>query len=394
MEREGLSRRTAWDLRANRISEAVRLRRERRESVIDLTGSNPTRAGLTTRGVEILAELSRPEALAYDPEPRGMGAARAAITALYARRGAVVDPDRVILSASTSEAYTWIFRLLCDPGEAILAPAPSYPLFDQLAAVSDVSLARYPLIEAEGFRMDLLALEEAVTPRTRAVLVVSPGNPSGAWLQEQERERLVEICARHGLAIVCDEVFGDFHLAPSPGRVRTTAGEQRVLTFTLDGISKMLALPQMKLGWMAVSGPPASTAEAAARLEVIADTYLSVNTPVQVALPALLAMRDSIQAPVLARISGNLRLLGEAFPPGHPAGPLPVEGGWSAILRVPSTRSDEDWALHLLEEEGVLVHPGYLFDFPTEGRLVISLLPRSGDFSRGVDRLSARLAKA
>lgn len=393
MEPERLSRRTAWDLRRNRIAETLGDRRRASPPLIDLTESNPTKVELALEAGSILRELSAPQALVYDPDPRGRPEARRAVAALYAEGGISVDPRRIFLTASTSESYTWIFRLLCDPGEEILVPAPSYPLFDHLAAVSDVSLARYPLVEEEGFRIDPETVAGAVTGRTRAILVVSPGNPTGRILEGDEREALVDLCARRGLSLVCDEVFGDYALAPPADPAGSLAAEERVLTFTLDGISKMLALPQMKVGWMILSGPGDRVAEAADRLEIISDTFLSVNGPVQAALPGLLGRRRELQRPVRERLAGNLDLLRRAFPASHPARPLPVEGGWSAVLRVPSVRTDEEWVLRLLGEDGVLVHPGFFFDFPYEGRLVLSLLPPPGKFAEGVRRLARRTAE-
>ncbi|HXI02955.1 MAG TPA: pyridoxal phosphate-dependent aminotransferase [Candidatus Saccharimonadales bacterium] len=393
------SERTGWDLRPNRIAVAVGRRRAAGEPILDLTLSNPTRCGLgdDVDSAVILSALRRDEALTYDPDPKGRLDARRAIAELYAGRGVPVGRDRLVLAASTSESYAWIFRVLCDPGDAVLAPLPSYPLFDQLARASDVVLARYPLVEEDGFRIDLRALDHAVTAGTRAVLVVSPGNPTGVFLKEDEREALVELCSRRGLALVCDEVFAEFAIPGGrnpAGRAGTLAGEDRVLTFVLDGISKMLALPQMKLGWIAASGPDEIVHPALDRLEILADTYLSVNTPVQAALPDLLELRERIGERIRSRLAANLQVLRDLLAPPHPAHVLPVEGGWSAIVRVPATRTDEEWALELLEAEGVLVHPGFFFDFPSEGRLVVSLLPEESLFREAATRLARRVEGA
>jgi aspartate/methionine/tyrosine aminotransferase len=387
-----LSRRTRWDLRPNRLAAALAARKRRGDPVLDLTESNPTRCGLSAEGGRILAALARPAALGYDPDPKGSPEARRAVAALYAARGAPASADRIVLTASTSEGYSHLFRILADPGEEVLVPRPSYPLFDLLARVNDVALRPYLLVEEEGFRIDVGSVEEAVSERTRAVVVVSPGNPSGSFLKREEREALVGVCLTRGCALIADEVFSDYASSEDPSRVATLAGEDRVPTFVLDGISKMLALPQMKLGWIAASGPAGVRDEALARLEVVADTYLSVNTPVQQALGDLMALRITVQAPVRARLAANRGLLDEALRPPHPARALPCEGGWSAVLRVPATRSDEEWALALLEEDGVLVHPGFFFDFTTEGRLVVSLLPEEDVFREGVRRLAARVA--
>lgn len=386
------STRTRWDLRPNPIATALEERRRRGEPILDLTESNPARCGLTGEGEKILRSLADERALRYEPEPKGLPAAREAIAALYAGRGVEIPPDRILLTASTSEAYAHLFRLLADPGDEVLVPAPSYPLFDFLARIGDVVLRPYPLVEVGGFRIDLRRLEEAATERTRAVLVVNPGNPTGNYLKIPELEALLDLCSRRGLALISDEVFGDYAAGPDPERVETVAGQARALTFALNGISKMLALPQMKLGWIVASGPEEMLAEALGRLEVIADTYLSVNTPVQVALPALLGLRERIQARIRSRLRANREALDRILRPPCPAHALPSEGGWSAVVRVPATRSDESWALALLQEDGVLVHPGFFFEFPAEGRLVLSLLPDEEVFREGAERLARRIA--
>jgi aspartate/methionine/tyrosine aminotransferase len=317
------------------------------------------------------------------------------VARLYGSRGARLDESRIFLTASTSEAYAHLFRLLCDPGDEVLAPAPSYPLFDLLAGISDISLRHYPLLEEEGFRIDMEALARAVGERCRALLLVNPGNPTGTFLQTGEREGLLALCRERDLAVICDEVFGDFAFQEGgrPGRVRTLAGEEGALTFVLDGISKMLALPQLKLGWIAASGPGDQVEEAIGRLEVISDTFLSVNTPVQVALPELLSMKGRTQERIRARLDANRALLEEVLATPHPARPLSLEAGWSAVIRAPSICSDEEWALALLERDGVLVHPGFFFDFPSEGRLVVSLLPEEGTFREGIRRVASRLGR-
>jgi hypothetical protein len=336
--------------------------------------------------------LSVPEILRYEPHPRGHELARAAVTADYRARGIEVPADRLVLTASSSESYSFLFRLLADPGDSILVPAPSYPLFDLLCRINDVSLVHYPLETGGGFGIDLEALDAAAgDARARALLVVSPGNPTGSFLKLHEVRMLDEICARRGIPIICDEVFGDYALGADPRRVATLAGRNRVLTFVLNGLSKMLALPQLKLGWIAVSGPDDECAESMRRLEVIADTFLSVNTPVQAGLGDLLALRPAIQRQILDRIAMNRAHLEAAGATRGSCTCLPAEGGWYAILKVPRTRTDEQWALLLLEEERVLTHPGYLFDFPCEGHLVVSLLPRHETFVEAASRIFRRV---
>ena len=384
-----LASRVGWDAAKNRLTRLLEERRRSGLQVLDLTETNPTRCGFDYPGADILRALGRPEALEYAPDPRGLRGAREAVSSLYRARGAAVDADDIVLTASTSEAYSFLFRLLADPGDRILVPSPSYPLFDLLGRLNDVTLAAYPLICDAGYAIDLDALARAVDDRTRAILVVSPGNPTGAFLKRTEREAMARIASERGLPVICDEVFGDYAFGDDPRRVDTLAGFPGIQTFVLNGLSKMLALPQMKLAWIAAGGPDAR--EALERLEVIADTYLSVATPVQRALPDLLALRPRIQTMLRERIAGNLAHLRGRAGAGGVCSVRPPEGGWSAILTVPRTRSEEDWALRLLEADGVLVHPGYFFDFPDEGRLVVSLLPPPPLFQEGIARLLHRL---
>jgi hypothetical protein len=317
------------------------------------------------------------------------------VSADYRARGVLVPPERLVLTAGSSEAYSFLFRLLADPGDAVLVPAPSYPLFELLGCINDVTLVHYPLAHTDGFGIDLEALQLAAnTASPRALLIVSPGNPTGTFIKRSEMEALDEICARGGIPIICDEVFGDYALREDPGRVTTLAGRNRTLTFVLNGLSKMLALPQFKLGWIAVSGPTGDCEEAMRRLEVIADTFLSVNTPAQTAAGDLLALRSRIQPQIVKRLADNRARLEAAAAQCAACRCLPAEGGWYAILEVPRTLSDEQWALLLLQEEGILTHPGYLFDFPSEGRLVVSLLPPPEIFNEAASRLLARIAAA
>jgi alanine-synthesizing transaminase len=388
------ARTDGWSRTPNRLTQALERRRGAGLEVIDLTESNPTRCGLAYPGEAILRALALPASLAYAPEPLGTAGARQAVSADYAARGIDVPAGRLVLTASTSEAYGFLMKLLAEPGSAMLCPAPSYPLFDLLARIHDVRLVPYPLMPDSGFGIDLEALESLAREGAAALLVVSPGNPTGTCLTRVEASALRDMSIRHGLPIVCDEVFGDYAWRPSPGRQPSLAGTEDALVFVLNGLSKMLALPQMKLAWIAVSGSPATVEEAMHRLEIIADTFLSVGTPVQAALPSLLALRAGIQKEVLERVAGNRRTL-EEMAAAHPACRcLPAEGGWSSVLQVPRTRSDEQWALELLEQDGVLVHPGYFFDFPGEGHLVLSLLPPAEpEFSTGVGRLLQRVTR-
>jgi alanine-synthesizing transaminase len=384
------SERTRWDLRPNRLAERLAAKRAARAPVLDLTESNPTRAGLTGPR-DLLVPLGHPGALRYEPSAFGLPAARAGVAADFARRGFPLAPDRVLLSASTSEAYAFLFKLLCDPGDEVLVPRPGYPLFEFLATLESVRVRAYPFAHDGEWHLNVEALRSAVGPRTRAIVVVNPNNPTGAFLKRQELDALLSLCAERGIALVSDEVFADYALRDDPRRVASVARDGPALAFSLGGLSKSCGLPQLKLAWTAVTGPAGLVRDALARLEVVADTYLSVSTPVQLAAPGLLARREELQAPIRERIRSNLEALCAAVGPDCPATILRPEGGWSAVLRVPATLTEEERVTRLLEERDVLVHPGYFFDFPSEAYLVVSLLPPPGDFAEGVARVLADL---
>jgi aspartate/methionine/tyrosine aminotransferase len=388
--RSPFSARTRFDLRPNRLAAAVAARRATGAPLIDLTLSNPTRAGLGA-APDPLAELASPAGRVYDPLPLGLAPAREAVARDYEARGSAIDPDRVLLHASTSEAYGFLFKLLCDPGDEVLVPRPGYPLFDFLAGLESVVARSYALAYDGEWHLDVGALAASLGPRTRAVVVVSPGNPTGAYLKRTELEALDALCAERGVALVADEVFADFPLREDPRRVQSVARDSQALVFALGGLSKSCGLPQLKLAWTAVTGPEPLRLEALARLELVADTYLPVSTPVQVAAPALLARKRELQAPIRERTASNLAHLRGALGPRSTATLLEPEGGWSAILRVPATSSEEERALRLVERHGVLVHPGYFFDFPGEAYLVLSLLPSPAEFREGVARMLADL---
>jgi alanine-synthesizing transaminase len=377
------SQRTEWHREPNRLSELLESRRKSGKPVYDLTLSNPTDCGIAYPGEEILTSLSNSQALRYQPDPHGLLSARETIRRYYERRSCTVDPSGIFLTASTSEAYSILFKLLCDPGGEILVPQPSYPLFDHLAQLNDVRLTPYRLTYDNAWDVDIDSVREGITPSTKALIIINPHNPTGMFLHDSTYRSLAEIATEHPIALIVDEVFIDYPLDPGE-RVVSTAGEERVLTFTLNGISKMAGLPQMKLGWIVVSGPRGASDEASQRLEILSDTYLSVNTPVQVALSEMLKAGESVRANILARIRDNFACLRKALPSQSPVSVLNSEGGWSAIIRVPTIRSDEEWALELLQKEGLYVHPGYFYDFETEGHLVVSLLTPRETFHRGV----------
>jgi hypothetical protein len=350
--------------------------------VLDLTESNPTHAGFEYPSDEILASLADARCLRYDPAPWGLPSAREAVSAYYAQRGVAVDPSRVLLTASTSEAYAYLFKLLADPGDEILVPRPSYPLFEFLAAVESVQIRQYPLRYDGAWHVDFEALEQVAGPGARAIVVVNPNNPTGSFLKRDEWTRMEAFAAARGIAILSDEVFSDFALAPDAARVATLAGGCNVLTFSMSGLSKIAGLPQMKLGWIVAGGQ--NHEAALTGLEWIADTFLSVATPVQLALPRLLQAGEALRAQILERTCANLAFLRGAIRSESPCQTLHVEGGWYVILQVPRTRSEEQWALDLLAYQHVLVQPGFFFDFESEAFLVLSLLTPSQVFQQGV----------
>lgn len=353
--------------------------------MLDLTLSNPTRCGFIYDEEAIRAALSAPEALGYDPSPRGTFEARQAVAGYYEERGSPIPTDRVHLTTGSSEAYAHLFRLLCEPGDQILTPQPSYPLFDFLADMTGVELRRYPLLYDHGWELDFDALKAAVTPRTRAVLTVNPNNPTGSTLSARERERLMRFAIMHDLAIISDEVFADFSWGDEPP-FPTLESRGSVLIFGINGVSKISGLPQMKLGWITIRGSVGPDADAAARLEVMGDTFLPVSTPTQIAARTLLDQRRLLQPQIRERIARNLAFLDQKLA-GSAVSRLQAKGGWYATLRVPASLSDEEWALYLLETAGVHIHPGELFGFDREGFLVASLIAPEGEFREGTERL-------
>jgi alanine-synthesizing transaminase len=391
------SERTNWKLAQNRFTQAVEEIRRTGAKLVDLTASNPTRVGLTYGTNVILAALTSERALDYDPQAKGLLEARQAVAAYYggpalrdvagnvSLSGVEVDPQRIILTTSTSEGYSFVFRLLCNAGDELLVPKPSYPLFEFLADLEDVKLVPYPLIYDHGWQMDFPSLEQAVTNRTRGVLVVHPNNPTGSYVSQAEHRLLNEFCRERQLALIVDEVFLDYML--DERTPASFAGNDEVLTFTLSGLSKISALPQMKVAWIVASGPEEQVAAAMARLEIIADTYLSMNAPLQWAVPVLLEQRKSIQRQLLERVGANLSELDRQLERQKVCQRLEVEGGWYAVLRVPVTRSDEELAIELVREKQVLVHPGHFYDFARDGYLVVSLIAMPDELGEGMARV-------
>ncbi len=386
------SRRTHWNLEKTPYAVALERLREDGQPIFDLTASNPTTCRFEYDRAGILAELGRPECLEYEPDPRGLPIARAAVVDYYVKAAATrMSAEKVFLTTSTSEAYSYLFRLHCDPGAEVLIARPSYPLFDFLADLEDVRLVPYPLFYDHGWHIDMAALTERITTRTRAVVVVHPNNPTGHFTSLGERKALERVCEEHGLVLIVDEVFLDYAFDTADPRENAHAsfstGEHRVLTYVLSGLSKVAGLPQMKAAWIAIFGPELLLQAATDRLEVIADTFLSMNAPVQHAIPYLLANRHGVQQQILQRVHQNLAELDRQLADAAAVSRLQVQGGWYAVLRVPALMSGDALAIRLMERERVVVHPGHFYGFDGDGWIVLSLLPPPVEFAEGFTRL-------
>ncbi|HMF94830.1 MAG TPA: pyridoxal phosphate-dependent aminotransferase [Vicinamibacterales bacterium] len=386
------SDRVPRELTVNRLTQAVADFERSGRRVIDLTASNPTRAGFDYPA-DLLAPLADSRALVYAPSPLGLPSARAAIARDYARQGLDVPPERIVLTASTSDAYSMIFKLLTDAGDEVLVPRPSYPLFEPLTRLELVVTRPYDLDIHGGWTIDIDSVERAMTPRTRVLLIVSPNNPTGSYVRAEELDRLAARCAPRGVAIVADEVFADYELAAGAARSSGRAATRTdVLTFALGGLSKSAGLPQVKLGWIAVGGPDTLAREAIARLEHVCDTYLAVSTPVQLAAGALIERGASVREQIARRVAANYATAVAARDAAPEVRVLASDGGWYVVLQVPSLDSEESLVLDLLTTDEVLVHPGYFFDFPREAFLIVSLLPPPASFDAGIDRVLRHFA--
>lgn len=387
------SSRLSFDVPANRLSAALKSLHDAGTPYDDLTESNPTRVGLPYPP-RLLDALSAPSSMRYDPQALGTRAARQAVAADQRRRGLASSPDRIVLTASTSEAYSLLFKLLCDPGDEVLIPVPSYPLFEYLASLEAVAVRPFRLDYHGEWMVDLDGLRRAATPRTRAVVLVNPNNPTGSYVKRQELDAIAAFCAAHGLALIGDEVFAEYVLDADVPRTCSVLAQKQALTFALGGLSKSLGLPQLKLGWMVVGGPDDLARKAIERLELICDTYLSVSTPVQEALPSLLNYGAVVRTLIRDRTTRNYQTLRDLAPRYPSITVLPSEGGWYAVMQVPAMLSEEALVLQLLEQDRVLVHPGYFFDFPREAFLIVSLLPAEGVFDRAIARVLERVEVA
>ncbi len=382
--------RISGDLAPNRFTVALRHRRASGNPIIDLTESNPTRVELDYPA-DLLAPLADCRGLLYAPEPLGLPDARRAVAADYARRGISVNPERIALTASTSEAYSVLFKLLARPGDEVLVPRPSYPLFEMLTALDGVVARPYDLEYHGTWTIDFASLERALSPRTRALLVVNPNNPTGSFASAAEIDQIGAISAHHGIPLIVDEVFADYELEAGTTPVRPAfLARSDALVFALGGLSKSIGLPQVKLGWIAVAGPAQLVAESLERLELICDTYLSVSTPVQLAAAELIQRGAAIRAQISARTRTNYRRLKDAAASVPSCRALTADGGWSAVIQVPTLCSEEELVLAMLTTDGVLAHPGYFFDFPRESFVIVSLLVTEAAFAAGIERLFAR----
>ncbi|HWC16736.1 MAG TPA: pyridoxal phosphate-dependent aminotransferase [Terriglobales bacterium] len=381
--------RTRWKLTPNRYSAALDAARARGAKLLDLTVSNPTRCGFEFDSDSILASLANSKSLDYEPQPQGLFSAREAVTEYYngnsPRAVNRISPEQIFLTVSTSEAYSYLFRLLCDPGDEVLVPRPSYPLFAFLADIQDVKLHAYDLFYDHGWHIDIAGIRNCISRRTRAVLIVNPNNPTGSFVHAGEMREIELICGERELALISDEVFLDYELE---GRAEASAAFVRdCLSFALSGLSKISCMPQMKLAWIAVAGPQELQEQAKARLEVIADTYLSVNAPIQSAVQQLLGERNRMKPQLAARMRCNLEFLDDKLKVFSAIDRLRVEGGWYGVLRVPVRQSDEDLAIDLIDQQHVIVHPGHFYEFPQDGFLVLSLITPYKEFCEGVLRL-------
>lgn len=384
------STRFDWQAPPNALSTLLERKRASGQTIIDLTQSNPTRVGLAYDQAAILAALSKPAAMVYEPDAGGLASARRAVAGYYRAKGCAMSPDHIFLTASTSEAYSHLFKLLGDADDEVLIPSPGYPLLAYLARLEGLRAVAYPLRYdwTTGWGVDIELLEALINSKTRAVIVVSPNNPTGSYLKQGECAAMDAICRRHHLALIVDEVFADYPGPQAPDdHYETVAGQTGALTFVLNGFSKILGLPQIKLGWIAVSGQAAAVADACQCLEALLDFYLSVATPVQHGVDDLLGLRGAVQRQILGRVEANSRHLHKLTARTANCRMLKREGGWYAVVEIDDDISDEQRAVRLLDRHDTLIHPGFFYDFHREGFVVVSLLPRPETFRKGVANL-------
>jgi alanine-synthesizing transaminase len=380
------SERLLWSLSSNAFSRLVEEKRTAGDPLLDLTVSNPTQVMDDYPHAAISRAYANINDFAYRPAPFGQEGSRVAVARYYERRNISISPAQILLTASTSEAYSLLFKLFCNSGDEILAPLPSYPLFEYLAGLESARVVPYRLVYDGSWYIDFTSLRQQISPRTRALVVVNPNNPTGSFLKKSEAEELADVTREYSLPIISDEVFMDYPLDPEADRVTTLIGDDSVLSFSLNGLSKAAGMPQMKLAWIALNGPERDREVALTRLELLLDTYLSVGTPVQCALPELFEIGEDIQKEIRRRTAENLKAL-ELLLEGSPVCCLHCEGGWSAILQLPQSLTEEEWITRLLQQENVIVQPGYFFDMASEAYVVVSLITPGEQFSEGVRRV-------
>ena len=385
------SQRTGWSLSSNQLIARLTTLQNEGKPIIDLTESNPTRCGISYPQDEILSVFHDTKNIIYEPSSQGIVEARRAICGYYKEKSFDISSERIFLTASTSEGYSFLFRLLLNPHDHILVPRPSYPLFEYLANLNDVAIDNYSLVYEDGWDIDMDSLEKSVSSQTRAIVLVNPNNPTGSFVKREEIAQINRMCQKYNLAIICDEVFLDYPFDGKNEKSTSLVGNPEVLTFVLSGISKSLGLPQMKLGWGVVSGPKDLVDEAINRLEIILDTYLSVNTPAQNALKAWFLLRPGIQKEIHRYLNENRQFLFKNISTLDQCSYLNGEGGWYAVLSLPKKLSEEDWVNLFLEKDYVFTHPGYFFDFQDEPYVVLSLLCAPEIFKEGVSRVINRI---
>jgi len=391
MQKKIFSKRTGWELSTNSIMHSLNEARGSGSEVLDLTISNPTKCGFDYDEDKIIKTFCKNENLLYAPDSQGLLSCRNIVSKYYEEKGIKVSGKNLFLSSSTSEGYSNVFRLLTNPGDEVMFPAPSYPLFHFLVDLNDVNMCNYNLVYDGEWKFDFDSIRNSISSKTKAIVIVSPNNPTGSMLSEDDVCKLNEICVEQSIPIICDEVFSDFMLKDDV-KHRSMANNSDVLTFTLSGISKILGMPQMKLSWMNISGPQDLVDEAINRMDVIADTYLSVNTPIQNAFEGLIDLREDIQGQIIERIRNNLNFLKENANQGKNCEVLDASAGWYAVLKMPNAKAEEDWVIDLLKEDSVYVHPGYFYDFSDDGHIVLSLLAQESIFQQGVLRIMKKIS--
>ncbi len=389
MPKKYFSDRTNWNLNINDLAQLIHEQKIKGLPILDLTESNPTKCGFEYPTELITKAITQSDNFIYEPSPKGQLHAREAIVSYYLLQGITLDTEQIFLTSSTSEAYSFIFRLLCNPGDSVAIPSPSYPLFGFLGDLNDIELQPYELRVDQNWEIDFPSLEQLISTRTKAILLVNPNNPTGSYIQQEEMGKLTKLSQEKELALISDEVFFDYSF--SSIQKTSLASNDQTLSFSLNGLSKILGLPQMKLGWIIINGPDRLKKEAIERLEVIADTYLSVNTPIQNALPQILPLRNQIQEQIKNRVQTNFEFLKALLSTHSQTEILNIDGGWYTILKIEGIEDEDAWTLQLLKEKGVLIHPGHFYNFSQSGYFVISLLTPAHTFQEGLKKVLAKM---